>query len=224
LAFVKALELAGFVPIVLIVPADQSVFGQYYHLAGAREVYSWGDFEGSLDFLGDAKAVIERLQSVQALMKFEFGGARVGKIAASTALRELRLGSLDMRSSQVRQHLANRLVESMAYAAGAQSLLGSVSPDCALFYDMVYTGKAELFDSCLLHRIDTIRWHPAYKSNTSSPNCMDNGARTTFVEPAPYPFDTLEGGKVPLETRAGEQVLAGKRLKRKGSVNRVTFL
>jgi hypothetical protein len=157
-------------------------------------------------------------------MKFEFGGARVGKIAASTTLRELRLGSLDMQSSQVRKLLVNHLATSMVLATAAQNLLRAVSPDCALTYDMVYTGKAELFDNCLLHRINTIRWHPAHKSNTSSRNCMDNGARTTFVELTPYPFDTLAGGGVPLETRAGEQVLVGKRLKRKGSVNRVTFL
>jgi hypothetical protein len=166
LALIKGLELAGFEPVVLIVPADQGAFEQYYRLAGVKEVYLWDDPKGASEFVADAEAMIEQIQCVHDLMKYEFGGARVGKIAASTTLRQLRSGSLDLRASGVRHLLVERLAESMGYAAAAQNFLARVAPDCALFYDMVYTRRGELFDKCLLHGVDTIRWHPAHKSNT----------------------------------------------------------
>jgi hypothetical protein len=165
LAFIKALELSGFSPVVLLLH-DQKLFEPYYRLAGVKEVYLWSDFLGSIDFSAHAKALIEPFHSAQELLTFEFAGARVGKIAVSTTLRHFRLGSLDLESPQLRQFFASQLAKSMAYATASQQLLRKIRPVCALFHDVVYTRKGELFDNCLLNRVDTIRWHPAHKSNS----------------------------------------------------------
>ncbi len=162
---IKALELAGFATVVLIL--NERYRDPYYRLAGARNVCSWDDFLGSQDFLAEAKTVVERNRSLHDIASFEHGGVRVGRIASSTTLRELRLGSFELESSQVqRQHLATLLARSMSLAVASRELLRRVAPDCAVIHDMVYSQRGELFDLCLLDQVRTILWQPAHKNNS----------------------------------------------------------
>ncbi len=162
---VKALELAGFATAVLVL--SEKYRDRYYRLAGASEVYSWDDFVGPQNFLEEAKSMVEHSQSLQDLARFEHAGARVGRIAASTTLRELRLGSLDLASSpSQRQHLAILLARSMSLADASGALLRRVAPGCAIFNDMLYTRRGELFDLCLRDHVRAILWHPAHKNNS----------------------------------------------------------
>jgi hypothetical protein len=161
---IKGLELAGYATVVMALDARH--WDRYYRLAGASHVHAWNDFRGSLDHLDEAKAIVERSPSQQDIARFEYAGARVGRIALSTALRELRLGTLQLESSPAqRQHLADLLARSMALADAARELLRRVAPDFAVFYDMVYLRRGELFDLCLQDRIRTVVWHPAHKNN-----------------------------------------------------------
>ena len=161
---IKALELAGYATVVMALEARH--WDRYYRLAGASKVHSWSDFPGSQNLLEEAKAIVERSRSLQDIAGFEYSGARVGRIALSTALRELRLGTLHLESSPIqRQHLANLLARSMAFADAARKLLRQVAPQLAVFYETVYLRRGEIFDLCLQDRIRSIVWHPAHKNN-----------------------------------------------------------
>lgn len=163
LFFIKALELAGFEPVTLVLEPKQH--GEYYRLAGVKQIYFLSDFTQSLNFSSEAKTLVESARSVRELLTFEFAGANVGKIAISTTLRELRRGSLDLQSEEVCERLTKQIAASMAYATASKTILRQIRPDCTLFPDVVYTRRAELFDNCVGSGIPAIRWHPAHKSN-----------------------------------------------------------
>jgi len=117
LGLIKALELAGFTPVVLL-PYGGKLLYKYFRMAGVKNVHFWRDLAASPDFIS-AEAVLERFQSVQELLKFEYSGTRVGRLAMSTALRRLKLGSLELRTAQDRKILVEYLASAMAYAEAA---------------------------------------------------------------------------------------------------------
>jgi hypothetical protein len=161
---IRALETAGFRVAVLALEAKH--WDRYYRLAGASSVHAWSEFTAPEDPLVQAQAVVDRSRSLQDLVRFEYADTRVGRIACSTALRELRTGALDLSSSPLRrQHVARLLARSMALADASRALLRQIAPERAVFYDMVYTRRAELFELCLLDRIPTAIWHPAHRNN-----------------------------------------------------------
>lgn len=164
LGLIKALEIAGFVPVVLV-RWEQRIFREYYNLVAIKEVHSWSEFCAAPD-LTAAEAVIGQFRSVEELLTFEYGGARVGRLAVSTTLRQLRLGSLDLRSAQDRRILINNVASGMASATAAQRILLKVRPELALIVDPVYTPQGEIFDNCLANGIGVIASDLARKINT----------------------------------------------------------
>jgi hypothetical protein len=162
LGLIKALELEGYVPVVLIDRA-QWLELKYYQLA-VKQIHFWDEFIDPPNITA-AEAIIERCRSVQELLTFEYADARVGLFAVSTALRHLRLGSLDLSSPQDRQALVEQLTLAMSCALAAQRIVGQIRPELALFVDGVYTPEGELVDICLANSIDAISWDVAHKSN-----------------------------------------------------------
>jgi len=164
LGLVKALEMAGFEPVVLIRYGQELLRG-YYHLAGVKKIYSWEKFSPVVN-LSAAERIIDRYSSVKELLAFESSGVRVGRSAAATMLRSRRLGCLDLRSPHVREVLVKYLASAMRSAEAAQRIIQKVHAKLALFIDATYTPGAELVDVCLLNGIDTIVWEDAHKSNS----------------------------------------------------------
>jgi len=164
LVLVKALELAGFAPAVLIM-YEQRFYPEYFNLVGVKEVVSWKEFCDPPD-LADAEAVIERFLSVEELLTFEYRDARVGKLAVASAIRQLRVGDLDLRSPRERQTLIKCLALAMSSAITAQRIVRQLHPELLLFKDPAYTPEGELVDNCLSNGIDAIRYEAAHKSNS----------------------------------------------------------
>jgi len=165
LGLLKGLELAGYVPVVLITEDyDHELLQAYYHLAAIEEVLIWSEFSDPLD-LDAAEAVIKQYGSVEKLLEFECAGARVGKFAVSTALRRHRLGSIDLESSEERQILLKYLASAVASVAAAQRIAQQVRPELVLYVDRVYTPAGELIDVCLANGMTAIRWDKGHKNN-----------------------------------------------------------
>ncbi len=164
LGLIKALELAGFVPVVVL-PHPGSHLPAYYRLAAVKEVHLWREFADPLD-LPAAEAVIDRLQSLQELLTFEYEGARVGNFAVSTALRHLRRGSLGLQSAEDRRILVKYVAAGLANVKAAQRIVRQFRPALAVFVDRGYMPKGELFDTCLMHGVDAIEWGLAHKHST----------------------------------------------------------
>ena len=160
IALIKGLELAGYVPVVL---TDRS-FVKFYKLAGVSEFIYWEDFTDRLDGAG-AEEAARRFQSADDLLAFHHAGARVGRFAASTVLRFLRVGHLDFADPAARRALAEHLSLGMLRARAAQRILQRVRPGLALFLGNRYTGQSELMDVCVAAGVSVLTWFEAHRSN-----------------------------------------------------------
>lgn len=162
IALVKAFEIAGYRP-VLLAEYDRRVLA-YYREAGIRDVRDWMDVLRPVS-KSDVDGVMASLGSFEQLLKAEYYGARVGKYAASTALRHLRVGRLDLTDVAVREALVPFLSRAMAYARASHELVQTVRPQLVLSVDPGYSPRGELFDLCLAAGIETITWNAAHKNN-----------------------------------------------------------
>jgi hypothetical protein len=162
LALIKGLELAGYVPTVLTEPGPCL---WYYRLAGVDRFVAWNDFLRPSDAEA-ADDLMAGIGSFTDLVSLRRASSRVGKYAASTALRQLRLGTIDDRADAVRECFAPYVRSSVAYASASERLVAAVKPDLVLSMDPGYTPRGELYDACLAAGIDTITWNAAHCNNT----------------------------------------------------------
>lgn len=162
IGLIKGLEMAGFTPVVLS-PRDPWLV-RHYRLARAAEILFWDNFLAPLD-AARAASRVGRLRSLEDLLALEYEGARVGRFAASTALRRLRVGSLDFEAPTGPARLVPFISSAMAYAAAAGAVVRRVRPHLALFVDRGYTPAGELFDVCLAQDVDIVTWNAAHKNN-----------------------------------------------------------
>ena len=163
LGLIKGLEMAGFSPVVLT--ARDPLITEYHKLTGSSQVLFWDEFISPVRHRA-AKAMVASIKSFGDLLALEYEGARIGRFAASTALRNLRVGSLDVESPSIREHLIQRIMAGIVYTTAAQKIVQKVRPEMALFVDRGYTPHGELFDICLTSGIDAITWNAAHRSNT----------------------------------------------------------
>lgn len=164
LGLIKAMEMAGFTPYV-IVPYNAPLLMDYYNLAAIKDVHYLDSFTEPPD-LAAAEAILDQFSSTEELIPFEYEGVRVGRFAVSTALRWLRIGTLDFKSPEVRKILVEHIASSMTYTKAVQKCIQTFRPEVTLLVDAVYTPQGELFDSCLTNGIDVIMWDVGHKSNT----------------------------------------------------------
>ncbi len=166
LGLIKGLQLANFVPVVLI-PYEgpyAKLLAEHYRLAAVDEIHEWNEFIAK----GDeeiAETTISRCKSVWDLLEFEHGGVRVGRLAVSSVLRKTYKGSLDLLAPEDRRLLRDAVAYGIASADAAQKILQQFRPDLALFVDTVYSPAGELFDACSQNGIEAIQWQQAHKSN-----------------------------------------------------------
>lgn len=160
----KALALAGFAPTVLL-DHDRRHRRRYYQLAGARETCLWSEFSDDLDMTDAAGEMIERLGSIDMLIGHEYAGARVGRVAACTAMRELRAGTLDLASSEMRKVVIAHLSAAMSYAVAAQRVVARLEPVLAIVADCDYTPLGSIFDVCLSRGVDVISYDATHRRN-----------------------------------------------------------
>lgn len=160
LAFIKALELAGFASVVL---CDREL-GKFYRLAGVRGVVHWEQFTRELDGR-DAGGLAHSAAGIADILPFEVAGARVGKFALSSAFRSLKVGRLDFSLPATRAVLGDHLRGGGGRAHAAHRLLDAVRPDLALFMGNRYSGQGELMDVCLSRGVDVLTWFDAHRSS-----------------------------------------------------------
>jgi len=166
LVFIKALQLAGYRPVVLL-DDRQRALRPFYRLATVNDIRSWSDFPVSPGRQHQveltAQALVDQRPSLADLFEFEQAGVRIGRTAACTALRHGRVGSLDMAVPHDRQELENRIVSSLMAAAKAERILHDVRPELALFAGTEYTPEGEVFDACVANGCDVLAYELAHK-------------------------------------------------------------
>jgi hypothetical protein len=160
LALIKAFELAGFSPTVL---TDRS-FTKFYKLAGVRTFVYWDDFTDQLD-RASVREAVTRFHTLDDLLAFSHEGARVGRFAASSVFRHLRVGRLDLSEARTRETLVDQLALGMMRARAARRMLDAVRPGAALLLGNRYTGQSELMDLAVARGVDVVTWFEAHRSN-----------------------------------------------------------
>ncbi len=163
LALVKACELAGFRAAVL---AEYDPWTErYYNYCGVQPVHFWEDFIEASE-TDVAASMLHSVRTFEQFIGLEYQGVRVGKYAASTALRQLRAGRLDLCSTATRQALLPFLSHAIQCAQASRRVVDRLKPALALTIDVGYSPRGELYDQCLAAGIDTITWNAAHKNNT----------------------------------------------------------
>jgi hypothetical protein len=163
LCTIKALQLAGFTPSVLL-EDERRGLRPFYERAGVRDVRVWSEFLTSSDCTSPAAAMVDQYGSVNDLMACEHAGVRVGMIAVCTALRRLRMGIVDLQAPGVRELLVRSVAASMSAVAQSERILAALRPDLVLT-DHEYTPKGELFETCINRGIDLVACNTAHRSN-----------------------------------------------------------
>lgn len=159
LALLKGLEAAGLAPVALV-PRNPWIV-RYYRLAGIPTL-TWEDFVHPED--GGVEPLPDRIGTMEELLSVEREEVRVGRFAASTALRKLRTGTLDLTHPETRATIAEFLARSRAYARAARRIFERVRPRTVLFVDRGYTPQAELFDYVLRRGVPAVTWNLAHTS------------------------------------------------------------
>lgn len=165
LGLIKGLQLANFVPVVIIMARGREgrLLAKHYELAGVKEVIQL-EFDHESNRAA-AEDIVNRCTSAWDLLDLERGGVRVGRFAISSALRGIYGGSLDLQEPQERKLLVDKLAYSMASADAAERLIQRFHPDLATFVDTAYSPAGELFDACLQKKVDVVQWQQGHKSN-----------------------------------------------------------
>lgn len=161
LALLKGLELAGLEPVVLM--HRHPALSRYYRLAGVRRMLTWDEVSPPVS-ARRAAAALAQCRTLEDLLAWEPGGVRLGRLAASTALRQLRTGSLNLQQPTVQAALRQALGEGLASARGAQETLRRVRPEAVLLVDRGYLPQGPLMDHALNTGVDCVTWNTAHKS------------------------------------------------------------
>lgn len=162
LGLIQGLRAAGYEPVVLA--KREPWVAAYYRLAGLREILFWDQFIRPLAPSAVLSA-FDRVETMASLLKVTREGVRVGRFAASTCLRNLRVGTLDLKDPSIRTAVRIALGESMTHADAAVRILRIIQPQLALFVDRGYTPQGEIFDRCLAAGVDAVTWNIAHKNN-----------------------------------------------------------
>ncbi len=174
LGLIKGLEIAGF-DVVAVMKRDPWL-AKYYRMAGVADIIFWDQFVPHLA-LAEVETMFGAISSSEQLLSFEYAGARTGRCTASTALRNLRVGSLDLHSPALRSAVRPYFISGMMHALAAREIIQRVRPSVAMFVDKGYTPQGELFDVCLSEGVDAFTWNAAHRGNCLMLKRYRNGNR-----------------------------------------------
>jgi hypothetical protein len=165
LALIKTLQIAGVDPVVML-RDDQRALRPYYELAGVRRFHTWSEFSTSpAVFDREAGRALDGCRGLQDVVALTRGAVRIGRITASTAIRDLRVGTLPLDDAAMRRKLVARLSASLAATVQAERILAAIRPNLAIFWDTEYTPKGEVFDVCLAAGVDVVAYGAAHSTN-----------------------------------------------------------
>ena len=154
LSLVRALRARGFAVVVVDTPANR--LRRFVRFAGATASIPLHEMaSGATTHTGAAQAMIGSCRTFEELLECEWKGIRVGRIAASTALRKLNLGDVILDAAG-RRLMLPKLAKTLSGADWARNVVDTLRPDIAIFMGTEYSPYGELFDACFTSGVDTI--------------------------------------------------------------------
>jgi hypothetical protein len=113
----------------------------------------------------EADELLNSARSIDCLVRLEVDGIRVGRSSLSTVVRSLRAARIDLDDPDHCRKVREALIDSLLARRRSIRLLEDVRPDLALFNERGYTPAGELFDACLVRKIDALQWLGAPQSD-----------------------------------------------------------
>lgn len=166
LAVIKALQLGGYAPTVVVRDSYRGL-RPYYELADVAGFRTWSEYSGSSTLAERESArIMARCRTVSDLRAVVYQDVRVGLIALSTAIRRRRVGAVDLANAADRDDLTRRVAMSIEAIAEAGRILDSTRPGLGVFVDTEYTPTAELFELCLARGIPSVAYDAGHRSNS----------------------------------------------------------
>jgi hypothetical protein len=165
--FAAAMRGRGF-RVVVLLPGPYSLLERLYTATGPTEFVYFSDFSAQDDeseYRQQAGDVLNTLIDGAGLLLLEVDGYRIGRNALSLAVRKLRVGTLDFRTTEHREVVEASLFESLRAKQRASRLVEAVRPDLVLFLERGYSPAGEMFDACLLNHVDVVQWLGAPQSD-----------------------------------------------------------
>jgi hypothetical protein len=163
LIFTKALQYAGYEPIILTSRGTWA--NRLYQWAGIRRFVFWEDYVPSLPPV-DPKVELDQLamQQFEDILNLEYEGVRVGTHATSLVMRNRRAG-FDPQAPGIWEELAQVLAKARQFAAAANGVVEAIKPDLALLNERGYIRYGAIFDAVLNSGADLVQWVGSHKDS-----------------------------------------------------------
>lgn len=108
---------------------------------------------------GLAERLADRAVTFDALCALESDdGIKVGKYVASTLIRQLHVGCLDLGDPGIKARVRQAVADSLLLAEAGKLLLDTVRPNVCLFLERGYSPYGEFYDLALAQGLDVIQW------------------------------------------------------------------
>lgn len=159
----KSFELAGYEPFVLA--SENKYLRKAYKLLGVYSAHHFQQYcpEPQYDL---ASKILSSILDFNDLLNLKYKGVCIGKYAASSMMRKTRKGYIDLEDETVRQDVAMKMADSIAFTEGSFELISKNNISAVVLMDRGYSPSGELFDVCFNAGVPCFIWHAAHRSNT----------------------------------------------------------
>lgn len=161
-----AMRTGGAMPVVLTLRSCTWLV-RYLHAFGIKDILYYDDLLSGVSGV-NMKEVDDALSgdfTFASLLSWRKDGADIGRHALSTAVRQLRTGSLSLHDPKVIDLLRSLFHESLRSVEAARRLFASERFDAVLFMEKGYTPYGEIFDAAVNAGIPTVQYHHAQRSD-----------------------------------------------------------
>ena len=158
---IAAFQKAGYEPLVFA--SRGAYLRRAYRLFGLNNFATVDDYQESL---ADQRvdAAMSNVGSQKALLAVTEGSVRVGKYAASSLLRAVRRGTVDLIDPGDRAICRSALSSSIAAADAAKRIFEKYRPEAVVMTDRGYTPYGEMFDLAVSRGVPVFTFNAAYRS------------------------------------------------------------
>ena len=158
---IAAFQKAGFDPLVFA--SRGAYLRRAYRLFGLNNFATIDDYQ---DVPADDRVnvAMDKAGSLKALLAVTDGSVRVGKYAASSLLRAVRRGTVDLNEAGDRAICRSALSDSIAAADAAKRIFEKYRPEAVVMTDRGYTPYGEVFDLAVSRGAPVFTFNSAYRS------------------------------------------------------------
>ncbi len=161
-----AMHFGGAMPVILTLRSCTWLV-RYLHAFGIRDVFYFDDLLKEVTTIGtkEVEDALSKDFTFASLLGWRKDGADIGRHALSTAVRQLRTGSLTLHDPKVIDLLRHLFSESLRSVEAARSFFAKERFDVVLFMEKGYTPYGEIFDAAVNAGIEVVQYHHAQRSD-----------------------------------------------------------